>query len=139
MEFQELVSVLADESSYTRREIRAILRLFSQAVREALADGRDVQVWGLGRFLNLPAKERSGRNPHTGERVRIPATRRVKFDPAKELRASVKASSDLFNTGVSLEQRYGLPRKRKEMKRGKVRSRDRPEQGPEGKEGGSGG
>jgi nucleoid DNA-binding protein len=134
MEFQDLVIALSDETHYTRREIRRILRVFAKVVREGLSDGLDVKIPGLGRFENVPSAARSGRNASTGERFVIPPSRRVKFVPCDKLRVGVKESVDLFKE-ESLARRFGLPRK--EKKRGEVRSRDRPQEGPEGEEGGS--
>jgi DNA-binding protein HU-beta len=136
MEFQDLVTVLAEQTNYTRREIRQILRELAQIIGQAIEEGRDVHVWGLGKFRNVEAKARSGRHPVTGERIPIPPSRRLKFEPTDELRDRAKASADLFNK-ETLEVRYGLPKK--EKRHGKVRSRNRSQQGAKGKEGGSGG
>lgn len=132
MQWQELVSALSDETKYTRREVRSLLRTLSEIIVDNLSQGRDVQVLGLGWFLNVPAAPRSGRHPVTGERIPIPASRRVKFDPTDEVRAGVKASADLFIV-ESPEKRFGLSTT--EEDHGKVRSPDRQGQGPPGKEG----
>jgi nucleoid DNA-binding protein len=137
MEYQELISVLSDETKYTRREIRKILRLFAKHVRKALGDGRDVHIYGLGKLQNCPAKARVARDPRTNgaKPMIVPATRRVRFIPSDDLKAIVQASITLFKE-ENLELRFGLPRK--EKRHGKVRSRDRSEEGTQGKEGGSG-
>jgi DNA-binding protein HU-beta len=132
MEFQDLVVALSEETRYTRREVRTILRAFAKVVREGLSDGLDVKIPGLGRFENVHAAARSGRNATTGERVPIPPSRRVRFVPCDALRDGVKRSFDLFKE-ESLSKRFGLPRK--ERPRGKVRSRDRPKQGAQREEG----
>jgi nucleoid DNA-binding protein len=108
------------------------LLLFSKVVGDALADGRDVQVYSLGRFKNLESGARSGRHPVTGERIPIPPSRRIKFEPIPLLRAKIKDSADLFKK-ESLETRYGLPKK--EKKHGKVWRGYRPRKGSKGKEG----
>jgi len=135
MEFQDLVTVLAEQTNYTPREIRQILRLFVQSIVETLTEGRDVQVWGLGKFRNVAAGARSGRHAVTGERVLIPPSRRIKFEPIQEFREKVKTSATLFNK-ESLETKYGLPKKEKDS--GKVRSRNRPQQDTKGEKGGGG-
>jgi nucleoid DNA-binding protein len=132
MEYQELVTVLAERTHYTRREIRQILRLLVKTIRETLEDGRDVHIYGLGRFQNLEARARSGRHPITGERIPIPARRRIKFEPIDEFRDAVRASAELFKK-ESLEARFGLPRK--EDRHGKVWRGDRSGKSAKGKEG----
>lgn len=118
MEYQELVIALANRTNYTKREIRSIIRELSLLIKETIQDGRDVQLWGLGRFRNVPARARVGRNSITGEPVSIPATRRVKFEPNVPFRDGVRKSAVLFKK-ESLETKYGLPKK--EKRHGKVR------------------
>ena len=135
MEYQELITTIAERSSYTPREIRHILRLFTEIAGDALAAGLDVQIRHLGKFKNVVAGRKSGRNPTTGERFPVPPSRRIKFEPAKRLRARVKASLSLFNK-ESLEEKYGLPKK--EEHSGEIRSTDRSEQSAKRKESGRG-
>jgi integration host factor subunit beta len=132
MEFQELVTVIADQTSYTRREIRQILRLLAQIVGDAVEEGRDVHMCDLGTFRNLEAGARVGRHPRTGARIDIPARRRLKFEPEIMLRNRIRASK-IFKE-VPLEKRYGVPKERslteryglpkKGKRHGKIRSRD---------------
>ncbi len=58
-----------------------------EAIREALAQGQDVSLPGLGSFSVMFHAARSGRNPRTGERIDIAARRRVHFKMGKGLRA----------------------------------------------------
>lgn len=132
MEYQELVTVLADKSNYTRREVRNILRLLVDVIRDAIENGRDVRIRALGRFANVETGPKVGRHPGTLEVMHIPATRKVKFDPTKEFKRKVKESVHLFRK-ESLETKYGLPRK--EKPHGEVCSGNRPQQGAERKEG----
>lgn len=132
MEFQELVETLSTQSRYTRREIRQIVLLLIEIIRDNLAHGRDTQLRKLGKFRNVPAGVKCVRNKYTGERRLLPPSRRVKFEPTQELKELVRSSESLFKQ-ESLESRFGLPKK--EDKHGKVRRRDRPRQGPKRKEG----
>lgn len=118
MEYQELVITLAARTSYTRREIRNIVRALSRVIKETLEDGRDVQIWGLGRFRNVGARPRVGRHPITGDVIHIPATRKVKFEPNTTFKNNIKDSAVLFKK-ESLETKYGLPKR--EKRHGKVR------------------
>jgi len=132
MEFQELVTELSNQTNYTKREIRHILRLLVKLIVENIVNGRDVQIWGLGRFRNLPAKARTGRHYITGARIDIPASRRLKFEPIIEIKNRVRESISLFKK-ESLEAKYGLPKK--EKRHGKIWSSHRPPQSTQRKEG----
>ena len=133
MELNELIISVADETQYTRREIRTILRAIVKHITDGLASGVNVRIPKLGRFENLYAAPRSGRNRATGERFVIPASRRIKFVPTAQLRKRVKLSASLFETEEPATL-YGLSEKGEEDD-GEVRSRDRPEEGPQRKEG----
>ena len=119
MDYQELIVNVATETGYTKREIRHILRVLARTIVENVVSGRDVQIWELGTFKNLPAKARVGRHAVTGDPIPIPEGRRVKFEPMRKFKSRVRRSLTLLR-GDSLEMRFGLPRK--EKSRGKVRS-----------------
>ncbi len=68
---------------------RAVETVVSSIVK-ALAAGEEVSVAGLGIFLTKARAAREGRNPRTGETIRIAATRTAKFRPAKALKDAVK-------------------------------------------------
>lgn len=129
MDHRSLVYEIAERTKYTRKEVSIILRLVAKVVREELIDGRDQAIRGLGLFVNAPFGRRIGGDPRTGERIVIPPSRRVRFKPTIRLLRAVKNSITIFQD-VDLEKRY-LP---EGTKHGKVRSRDRSEEGRAGKD-----
>lgn len=60
-----------------------------QAITEALAAGEAVQITGFGTFEVRSCAAHIARNPHTGERVHIPAKKRPAFKPGKALKTAV--------------------------------------------------
>ncbi|HEX5321816.1 MAG TPA: HU family DNA-binding protein [Stellaceae bacterium] len=54
-------------------------------VAEALRRGERIEIRGFGTFSVNETKARNGRNPRTGQPVKIPAGRRVRFKPSKTL------------------------------------------------------
>ena len=60
------------------------------SIVSALRAGEEVSVAGLGIFSTKARPAREGRNPRTGETIRIAATRTAKFRPAKALKEAVK-------------------------------------------------
>lgn len=59
-------------------------------LRDALVAGDSVTFTGFGSFKVNQRAERTGRNPHTGEQITIPASRVVKFTPGKNLKDAIK-------------------------------------------------
>lgn len=132
MNYQELIEHVAEDTRYTKRQIRAILRSIVKVMQDALFSGRDVHVEGLGHFLNAPAAARSVMDPRTKQQVTMPATRRIKFVPSRHVKHKIRESQKLF-VRVDPMERFGLGRK----DHGEVRSGDRSEEGPgDGEEGG---
>ena len=56
---------------------------------ETLKKGESVAISGFGGFKVVERKARKGRNPRTGEEIRIPASKAVKFTPGKALKDSL--------------------------------------------------
>jgi len=82
----ELAAVLADKHDLTKANAKAILdSLRDQIVASILADKR-VGLFGLGTFEVRETKEKMGRNPKTGEQIRIPAGRKVVFKASKSIK-----------------------------------------------------
>lgn len=74
----------------TKADAERAVETFIDSVTQALAKGDEVSVAGLGIFVTKARPARQGRNPRTGESIRIAATRTPKFRPAKALKDAVK-------------------------------------------------
>lgn len=61
-----------------------------ESITEGLKKGDEVSIAGLGIFSTKMRPARQGRNPRTGEAIKIPAMRVPKFRPAKALKDTVK-------------------------------------------------
>jgi nucleoid DNA-binding protein len=105
MDHSDLIIELANRTVYTPRELRAILNELVTIIREQLGKGMDVRVTRLGCFTNMPAAARKGHIAGKGP-VDIPATRRTKFKPCRDLIGIVKASHALFQD--NLPEKFGL-------------------------------
>ncbi len=86
----ELVEKMADEAGITKVAAAAALDSFTANIGKALKkkDGK-VTLVGFGTFMKVRRKARKGRNPQTGEVIKIKAANVVKFKPGKKLRESV--------------------------------------------------
>ena len=86
----ELVRKLGDENPDLKpHEIEKIVDLFFSQIIQKLAEGGRVELRGFGAFSTRSRDARTGRNPHTGETVEVPAKRVPYFKPGKEIRANL--------------------------------------------------
>lgn len=88
----ELVQKLADDNQgLTLQEVEKIVDLFFREVVERLAAGGRVELRGFGAFTTRGREARTGRNPRTGEAVKVNAKRVPYFKPGKEMRERLNA------------------------------------------------
>ena len=86
----ELVEKMADDAGISKIAAAAALNSFVDGITKALKkkDGK-VTLVGFGTFSKVRRKARKGRNPQTGEPIKIKATNVVKFKPGKKLKEAV--------------------------------------------------
>ncbi|MCZ7414286.1 HU family DNA-binding protein [Streptomyces sp. WMMC897] len=82
-----LAAAVAKELDVSQTQGVAAVTAVMNAITDALVDGSDVQVPGVGTWSPVDRAGRTGRNPATGEPVTVPASRSVKFRPGTALRA----------------------------------------------------
>ena len=86
----ELVEKAANDAKISKVAAAAALNSFMDSVTKALKkkDGK-VTLVGFGTFSKVRRKARKGRNPQTGEPIKIKASNAVKFSPGKKLKDAV--------------------------------------------------
>ncbi len=82
----ELVAAMADKTELSKRDAEAALKAFTDVVAEELKKGEKIQLVGFGTFEVSERAERVGRNPQTGEEMKIPASKAPKFKAGKALK-----------------------------------------------------
>ncbi len=86
----ELINRVAKDAKVTKVESgRAIDSVFKN-ITKALKRGEKSNLVGLGTFAVTRRKARTGRNPQTGEPLRIPARRVVRFTSGKALKETIR-------------------------------------------------
>ena len=83
MNKEELLSSIQESTNASRSTIDSILRAFMETVSRALQEGDDVRLVGFGTFKTQNRAETTGRNPRTGEAIKIAASIRPKFVAGK--------------------------------------------------------
>jgi len=85
----QLVERLAKSAGLTKKETQALLDGLVTTIVAAVKKGDPVKIPDLGTFKKVQSKARMGRNPQTGEPVKIPARKKVRFTVAKSFKDTV--------------------------------------------------
>jgi DNA-binding protein HU-beta len=86
----ELISKVAAKSGLSKKDAEKALNAFIETMTEALKAGDDVQLVGFGSFQVKQRAARDGRNPKTGETLKIAAANVPSFKAGKTLKEAVK-------------------------------------------------
>ena len=85
----DLIQTLKDSNNLSKSEAETVINLFFDKMAEALAQGDRVEIRGLCSFFVKEYKAYTGRNPKTGEKVRIKPKKLPFFKVGKELKDRV--------------------------------------------------
>jgi len=86
----ELVAKMADKAGLSKADAERALKYFIESVQETLVSEGKLTLTGFGTFMVEERQARTGRNPRTGEELKIPACKVVKFRPGKDLKDAIK-------------------------------------------------
>ena len=85
----ELVDAMAKKAGLSKKDAEAALGAFTDTVAAALKKGDKVQLVGFGTFEVAKRAAREGKNPQTGEKIKIAACKAPKFKAGKALKDTV--------------------------------------------------
>jgi DNA-binding protein HU-beta len=88
---RELVAALAEKTGAEKKATDAFLTAFTEVVTETVASGDPVAISGFAKFARVERAARMGRNPATGEAIKIPASKKVRVTPLKAFKDAVLA------------------------------------------------
>ena len=92
----QMTAYLADKIGISKRQAKSALDELNELVTRQLKKEGLLRLAGLGVFRKRKLKARMGRNPATGEQIKIPARTRLRFTPAKALKDSVRRAPRNF-------------------------------------------
>ena len=87
----ELVAAVAEQAGLSKKDAEAAVKAFTDVVSDALKKGDKIQLVGFGTFEVSERAAREGRNPKTGESMKIEASKTPKFKAGKALKDLVNA------------------------------------------------
>ena len=85
----ELIEAIVAKSGLSKKDAEAALNATVDAVKDALKAGDKVQLVGFGTFEVKAREAREGRNPRTGEKITIAASKHPAFTAGKALKDSI--------------------------------------------------
>ncbi len=85
----ELTAKIAEKTGFTKKDSEAALKAVVETITEALAKKEKVQIVGFGSFDVRKRAAHEGHNPHTGAKIKIPASIKPTFRAGKALKDAV--------------------------------------------------
>ncbi|MEO7315662.1 MAG: HU family DNA-binding protein [Ginsengibacter sp.] len=85
----ELIAKISDDAEITKTQANAALDSFTNAVTKTLKGGGKVTLVGFGTFSVSKRAARNGRNPQTGDVIKIKAKKVAKFKAGKQLASKI--------------------------------------------------
>jgi DNA-binding protein HU-beta len=89
MNKSELVSKIAEDTGLSKVSAAAAVDSFIQGITKSLRKGQAITFVGFGTFKTAQRKARTARNPRTGDAIKIPKRRVVRFSAGKALKSAV--------------------------------------------------
>jgi len=90
---QELANYVAEETGMTATAAQKAIDACFQCITNCLQKGDDVRLVGFGTFTRSERAAREGRNPQTGETLKIAASSQAKFKPGQALKDALNGST----------------------------------------------
>ncbi len=91
----ELINAVATRGDVSKRVVTEIVDAFIEEIKKSVVRGDKVAISRFGIFEAQSRKARLGRNPRTGETVKIKATKVPKFRPGAEFKAIVSGAKKI--------------------------------------------
>ena len=82
----ELVEKVAKGCELPKAHVERVLETTLETIRKSVKRGNEVKLIGFGTFAKSKRKARTGRNPQTGQSIKIPASWYPKFRPGSEFK-----------------------------------------------------
>jgi DNA-binding protein HU-beta len=88
----DLAERLAETHDLSKTQAKTIVESILGAIADAASKGEEINLNGFGKFKVRHAPERDGRNPSTGATIKIAASKKLVFQPAKALKDTVNGT-----------------------------------------------
>ena len=89
MNRRDLILAITEDTEIDRKTVDVIVQAFVEVVTENVAKGEKISIPGFAKFARVDRAARMGRNPATGEPVKIKASRKARITPLKAFKDAV--------------------------------------------------
>ena len=89
MNKSQFITHIADQHQCTKVEAEKVIDMFTSSVIDAIGQGKEISLIGFGNFTVSKVAARTGRNPRTGEALKIAAYNQPKFKVGQKLKDAV--------------------------------------------------
>lgn len=89
----DIVEQIYERVGFSKKESAELVERIFDIIKETLADGEKVKISGFGNFVVREKNARKGRNPQTGEEIRLAARRVLTFKPSNVLKDELNDES----------------------------------------------
>ena len=86
---KQIAADLAAKNDLPKKQMNEITGSLFDTIAKQLKKGAKIRIAGFGIFVVAKRAARMGRNPATGEQIKIKASKKVRFRPAKELKEAI--------------------------------------------------
>jgi len=83
----DIVERVYEKIGFSKKEASELVELVFNSLKDTLQNGEKIKISGFGNFVVRGKNERVGRNPQTGEQIKISARRVLTFRPSQVLKA----------------------------------------------------
>ena len=90
MNKSELIDAIADDTGVAKSTVDEIIKSMTETIESTVAKGEKIQIPGFVSFEKVRRAARTGRNPQTGDVIKIPASNTVKVSAGARLKSAVK-------------------------------------------------
>ena len=92
MNTSDLAAKIADANDISKAKAKTLIDAFLNELVAGAAEGAEVALPGFGKFKVMDTPEREGRNPANGEKIKIAASRKLTFAPAKAIKDALNGA-----------------------------------------------
>lgn len=86
MNKKDLIEKVAGAANVSKKDATNVVNALLEEIKTALQSGEQITIVGFGSFKVVDRPEREARNPRTGEKIEVPASKVPKFVPGKGLK-----------------------------------------------------
>ena len=90
----DIIEAIYQKIGYSKKDAADLVELIFNTIKDTLAKGEKIKISGFGNFVVRDKKARTGRNPQTGDAIKISARRVLTFKPSQVLRADVNTATN---------------------------------------------